>query len=142
MTSKFTLNQSDYHITSEGYLLNQIEEALSYRNMPFDRMNGNSLFYRQPFYRSLNRADILRTFEITIDVDEHRILFTLKTEIIVEVFLGFLIVCGFCFALLLTPIAILFILPLIPKLIGLTIKSVIISRIKNELISHFNQLKN
>jgi hypothetical protein len=141
LTSTFSLNQSDFHITSESYLLNHVVQALDHRNMDFERLDENTLFYRQPLLRSMNRNDVLRTMEITVNTDFHYISFRLRTDFIKEILFSLFLLLTIYLGVISFPLVIKLIFPVIPLLTGLLLKKLKLWRIKKDIISYFNNLK-
>ena len=141
LTSTFSLNQSDFHITSESYLLNHVGQALDHRNMKFERLDENTLFYRQPLLRSMNRNNVLRTLEITVNTDLQHISFTLKTDFIKEILFSLFLLLTIYSGVFPVPLVIKLIFPVIPLLTGLLLKKLKLWRIKKDIISYFKNLK-
>ena len=141
LTSTFSLNQSDFHITSESYLLNHVGQALDHRNMKFERLDENRLFYRQPLLRSMNRNDVLRTLEITVNTDFQYISFCLRTDFIKEILFSLFLLLTIYLGVIPVPLVIKLIFPVIPLLTGLLLKKLKLWRIKKDIISYFKNLK-
>lgn len=142
LTSDFSLPQRNFSITSESYLLNHIEQALSHRDIRFDRMGDNMLFHRQPIVRLMNRNNILRTLEITVTTDLNYISVKLKTDFIQEVVFGILFSAMIFFAYFPLSLTIKLALLTVYLVSGLLLKKWKLWRIKKDIIHYFKQLKN
>ncbi len=142
VTRTFSFNQSDFHITSEGYLLNHTEEALSNLNMQVERLNENALFYRKTdFIKMMNRKNILRTLEVHLETNNRLILVTLKTEIVRLTFYCLVLFCILYFGPFNFTLVMTIVIPAVIWLVVILQKKIVLSTVKHDLIHYFEQLK-
>lgn len=134
------LYQKDRNISSEAYLLHQIESKLSYLKMSVSKLSDNELFFQKTdLFRSWSPKDLLRNMSVSVLIHEERIEVKLKTETILILFFGLLASFTFLFFIpfnifnLLIPI--LFIC-----LVGFTLKWVVLTEVKINL-EHYLKVK-
>ena len=137
-----TFDQPAQNITSEGYLLNQLEERLSSLDMTITRLSDAELLLEKTdFVRSFRKKDFLRDLKVKVTLDQSKIRISLKTQTTL-IFLFGLLPYGLYFAPADKHIP--FFLPLIiSTMIWCAVfipKSVVITDIKNDLEYYLKRL--
>lgn len=134
ISKRIIFNQPEQKITSERYLLNQVEDKLDNLDITIKRIGEDELFLQKTdFIRTLRKKDFLRNLSVKIKVDQSKIEIILVTETILIFIFGIL-----PYSLLLVPNEnFSFTFPLIASTffwgVGFLSKLLIIQEIKNDI---------
>lgn len=133
------LPQKDFNITSEGYLLHQIESYMESYRMRKKRSETEIFYMKANIFRSLRRKDYLQNVLFKVYTDQKQIKITIETEMILFLIFGFL--AGII--LFFTPGVPLLVCLLVPALfwgLGFGIKYFMINLVCSELFFELNKL--
>jgi hypothetical protein len=141
ISKKIIFNQPNQKITSDSYLLNQIEDRLDNLNMTIVRVGEDELFLQKTdFIQALRKKDFLRNMSVKVKTDDSTIEIILKTETIL-IFIFGLIPYIFLFA---SNQNFPFTFPIIISTfiwgIGFLLKSLIMQEIKNDLENYLKKM--
>lgn len=134
ISKRIIFNQPEQIITSERYLLNQIEEKLENLDMTIIRLGENELFLQKnDLLKGHRKKDYLRNLRIKVETDQSTIQIILTTETILIFVFGLL---PFAFLLLENsplPFTFPFIVSSFIWVVGYFSKLLIMQSIKNDI---------
>ena len=77
------IEQKDYQISSEGYLLNHIEERLQLLNMGMRRISSSSLFlYKNDIIKGFRQKDLIDNLLVEVKFENTKIIIKLTSNTI------------------------------------------------------------
>ncbi len=89
ITNHIIFKQPEQKITSDRYILNQIESRLESLDMIISRISENELFLRKMvFVRTMRKKDLLRNLKVVVKTNDSTIQITLITETIFVFLIG------------------------------------------------------
>jgi hypothetical protein len=98
ITNHIIFKQPEQKITSDRYILNQIESRLERLDMIISRISENELFLRKMvFVRTMRKKDLLRNLKVVVQTNDSTIQITLITETIFFFLIGLIPLIAFFF---------------------------------------------